>query len=151
MELDSRADVLDLRQVSKFTHNTAPNFIRRMEDKGKKYSFYELLSRKNSRPGSQMLFQQEPDDLDTKHKTLGMFRKDSLTRILCTVFYESRLQQAITAAVISVFVFASPFVDMQTLKSRSSSLVYFSRQSVLGILYSTHIWFFLRCIISSLL
>lgn len=150
MDLSSRADVLDLKHITKFTYITAPQLIRKIEDKGKKYSFYELLSRKNSRTGTNVIFPLETDELDTKDKTLGIFRRNSAPRVFCTKFHESTIQKIITAIMISLTTFILLFVDLKTLASRDTALITFERSLALAILYINHAWFLLRCSISRL-
>lgn len=150
MDLSSRAEVLDLKHITKFTYNASPNFIRKLEDKGKKYSFYELLSRKNSRTGTTAFFPQETDELDSKDKTLGIFGRSSPTRLLCIAFHEGPIQKLITALMISLVSFIFLFADLKTLASRPTAFLHFERPAVLGVLYASHGWFLARCLISRL-
>lgn len=148
MEFSSRADVLDLRNVNKLAMNAVPHFIRKIEDKGKSYSFYELLTRKNSRLGSLHFLNLEVGQNDPNDKTLGFFARGSLVRMFCVFFFESTAQRFITAVLITIYSVMIPFIDMQTLVSRSTALVYFSRSTVLAVLYISHIWFLLRSLVS---
>lgn len=148
MELDSKKDVLDTKIIMKHTMLNHSHLIRRVDDKGQKYSFYQLLTRKQT-----YFLDQLPSDLtkgSSSNKTLGMFKSSNLFRLICTRIINSVTQKVITTVIISIFVFFSPFIDMNTLESRSTSLIRLSHRGILAILYLNHAWFMSRSICSSL-
>lgn len=152
MEMESKDDVLDKKIFTQQLIRETPHFVRRVDDKGKKYSFYDLLTKKYTSTG----FSSKGDLLESvsilgvPKKTLGVFKVSNKFRLICMFIYESVAQKVITVVVISIFVLFSPFIDMNTLESRPTSLIRLSHKTILAILYLNHVWFLLRVICSSL-